>query len=487
MRPHSRTWAAVGGVSTAPLAALAFPQIAAAHAFGGGRTDLPIPAWLFAWAASVVLIISFFALSVLWKEPRFESEQWRPWGGGLSRYLLNRVTEVVAGLLGVSLLGFAIWTGLHGTEAPDRNFSLIFIFVTFWLGFPVVSVLLGDVFPPFSPWRAIGRAAGGGFQALTGQRSAHLPYPERLGRWPAAAGLVAFVWFELIYGAGGGVSVGLTPRSAGVAALIYTAYTLTMMVIFGVEEWNRRGETFSVYFNMFSQLSVFEVRERRLGRRRAFSGAAQWAAVPGSIALVVASIATTSFDGAQEGVLKSAINSTFDKLVNAGLGLVSALRLDQSFYLALCLVGVAGLFLIGVQGMRTVRRAPPAPKLRRGFAHTLIPIAFAYLIAHYFSFFVFQEQAQFTYLLSDPLGVGSNVFGTANSGIDYAVLSARAVWYVQVAALVIGHVCGLTLAHDRALAYWDDYKLASRSQVWMLGVMVGFTSFGLYLLSQANQ
>ncbi len=74
MGVRGRSWAAVGVFSSAPVAALAFPQTAAAHAFGGGRTDLPIPAWLFAWAASVVLIISFFALSVLWKEPRFEQE-----------------------------------------------------------------------------------------------------------------------------------------------------------------------------------------------------------------------------------------------------------------------------------------------------------------------------------------------------------------------------------------------------------------------------
>jgi hypothetical protein len=58
---------------------------------------------------------------------------------------------------------------------------------------------------------------------------------------------------------------------------------------------------------------------------------------------------------------------------------------------------------------------------------------------------------------------------------------------VQVAALVAGHVCGLTLAHDKAVAVWRDYKLAARSQYWMLAVMVCFTCFGLYLLSQSNQ
>ncbi|HEY8640703.1 MAG TPA: fenitrothion hydrolase [Solirubrobacterales bacterium] len=485
MRIKQWRWAAIGAVLAAPIAALAFPQVAGAHALIA-REDLPIPAWLFAWAASVVLIVSFFALSVLWKQPRFESEDWRPWGGGLSRALLNPIAEVAAGLIGVFLLGVAIWSGLHGTEAPDRNFALTFLFVTCWLGFPLFSVLLGDVFPPFSPWRAIGRSAGGAFRALTGQRPAHLRYPERLGRWPAALGLVAFVWLELIYGAGG-LTAGLTPHVTAVAALVYSVYTLAMMAIFGAEVWSRRGETFAVYFNMFSQLSAFEVRDRRIGRRRLFSGATHWATVPGSVALVVASIGTTSFDGAQEGALRDPISSTFNRLVDAGLSLTASFRATQSFYLVVCLVGVAALYLIGVQGMRTVRNAPPAPRLRVGFAHTLIPIAFAYLVAHYFSLFVFQEQAQFTYLLSDPLGTGADIFGTAGSGIDYGAVSATAVWYVQVAALVIGHVCGLTLAHDRAIAYWKDYRQASRSQVWMLGVMVGFTCFGLYLLSQANR
>ncbi|HET8593115.1 MAG TPA: fenitrothion hydrolase, partial [Solirubrobacterales bacterium] len=124
--------------------------------------------------------------------------------------------------------------------------------------------------------------------------------------------------------------------------------------------------------------------------------------------------------------------------------------------------------------------------LGRSFAHTLIPIALAYLVAHYFSAFVYQEQAQFTYILSDPLGDGSDLFGTAGYGIDYGVISSNTVWYVQVASLVIGHVVALTLAHDRALAVHDNVRDASRSQYFMLAVMVGFTCFGLYLLSAAN-
>jgi hypothetical protein len=150
---------------------------------------------------------------------------------------------------------------------------------------------------------------------------------------------------------------------------------------------------------------------------------------------------------------------------------------------------VAGIFWAGIAGMHTVRdrsREHSTRELAGQFAHSFIPIAMAYLIAHYFSFFVFLEQAQFTYLLSDPLGDGSNLFGTATSGIDYKVLTSNFVWYVQVGALVIGHVLALVLGHDRALSIYGDARSAARSQYWMLAMMVGFTTLGLFLLSQSN-
>jgi hypothetical protein len=451
------------------------------------RKDLPIPAWLFAWGASIVLIISFFALSAAWRKPRFEEERWRPLNEGFSKALLSIPMQVLCGAIGVFFLGFSIYAGLKGTEAPDRNFALTFLYVTAWLGFPLFSVIFGDVFRPFNPWRAVARVIGGAFTLIAGQPPAHLKYPQRLGRWPAAITLLAVVWLEVVYGASGGVAVGLSPHSAGVAALIYTLYTLMMMTLFGVETWCQQGEVFSVYFGMFSQLGAFGVQDGRLGRRLPLSASTHWATVPGSAAVVIASIASTSFDGAQEGAFKNAIIQTFEWLAETGLNLTASLRLADTIFMLLTFAGVGLVYLIGVRGMATVRGAPPRDKLRAGFAHTLIPIAFAYLVAHYFSLFVFQEQAQFTYLLSDPLGTATtDLFGTASEGINFKILSANAIWYVQVGALVIGHVVGLTLAHDRATAYWGDYKQAARSQYWMLAVMVAFTCFGLYLLSVGN-
>jgi hypothetical protein len=450
------------------------------------KGDLPIPAWLFAWGAAIVLVVSFFALSAAWRQPKFEEPNWRSVLPRLSRVLLSSPMQFIGGALGVFLLWLVIHSGLNGTEAPDRNFSLIFVFVTVWLGFPVVSVLLGDVFRAFSPWRAIGRTAGHLSRAVLRRPVPHLTYPERLGRWPASLGLVAFVWLEIIYGSTG-VSVTLSPEVVAQATITYSIFTMVMMGIFGVEKWNSRGEFFSVYFNMFSQLSVFEVRNRTIGRRAPFSGATSWAAVPGSLALVVSAIGVTTFDGAQEGALRGSIEWLQERLGDIGLGTTGAVRGGDTIFLLLCIGLVALIYLAGVRGMLRVPGAPAFAILRERFAHTLIPIALAYLVAHYFSLFVFQEQAQFTYLLSDPLGSGSNLFGTANSGIDYNVVSTNAVWYVQLVALVTGHVLGLVLAHDRAVFVWKDYRTAARSQYWMLAVMISFTCLGLYLLSVANQ
>ncbi|HEV3129480.1 MAG TPA: hypothetical protein VGY32_10885, partial [Solirubrobacteraceae bacterium] len=142
--------------------------------------------------------------------------------------------------------------------------------------------------------------------------------------------------------------------------------------------------------------------------------------------------------------------------------------------------------------------------LSRRFAHTLVPIALAYLLAHYFTFLVYQGQS-LAYLISDPLGTGANLFGTAHATIDYGVISASHAWYIEVAALLAGHVAALMLAHDRALtSYGDEWDAgtarvgpggvlvlerrisdAIRSQYWMLGVMVAFTCLGLWLLSEA--
>jgi hypothetical protein len=449
-----------------------------------GRQDLPIPEWLFAWAASLVLVVSFFLLSFAWREPRFERDRWKAIAAGISRALVNPVTEILAGAIGLFLLGLVVWAGLTGGSQSDLNFASVFVLVTFWVAVPVLSAVLGDFFGAFNPWRAAARLMGGVFRAVARQPApAPISYPERLGRWPAVAGVVAFGWFELVYGQPGFQAVGLTPRSVAIAALVYSAFTFAAMALFGARTWLARGEAFSQYFGMFSRLSPLEVRAGRLGRRPWLTGAVRWASMPGSVALVLVAIGITAFDGASEGLLNTPIAELREWLVDGGLGELAANRLSNTVFMALSLGVVAGIYWAGVNGMASVRAADgshiDARRLGRLFAHTFIPIALAYLVAHYFTVVVGLEPRQLA-LLFDPLGEGS----AKDVGVTY--VGATATWYVQVGALVVGHVLALVMGHDRALEVYGDPKTAARSQYWMLALMVGFTSLGLFLLSQSN-
>jgi hypothetical protein len=476
-----------GAILAAALSlALLAPQPAAAHGLVG-RSDLPLPEWLLYWGAALLLIGSFAALVLAWREPKLEGDRWRPLPAGLSRALINPLTRTLAGLLGVLLLLVVVVSGLQGTEAPDRNFSVTFVFVTFWLGMVGLSVLFGDVFRAFNPWLAIGRAASHGFALVAGQRApVPFSYPQWLGRWPAAVGLLGFLWLELVWGQSGFTASGVAPQDVAIATIAYSTFTFIAMALFGVEEWSRRGETFSVYFGMFASLAPLEARGGHLGRRLFFSGSTRWADQPGSLALVLVAIGGTTFDGASEGVLHGAITSTFESLDDAGLSPLAALRISNTLYMGLALVVVTGIFWAGIHGMRIVGTRIRAAELGRLFAHAFIPIALAYLVAHYFSLVVFQEQAQFTYLLSDPLGDGSNLFGTLGGGIDYGLIGATAIQWVQFGAIIVGHAIALALGHDRALAVFGSAREASWSQAWMLVVMVAFSTLGLYLLTQAN-
>ena len=174
------------------------------------------------------------------------------------------------------------------------------------------------------------------------------------------------------------------------------------------------------------------------------------------------------------------------ELRSARSGSRSALSLELAFVVGLvgAVAIVGAIWALGMAGMRLPPTVPDRRALARAFAHTLIPIAAGYLVAHYFSLLAYNGQDLWR-LANDPLGNGSDLFGGAEAGIDYGVVSATGIWYVQVGALVVGHVAALVLAHDRALELYGSARAATRSQVVMLVLMVAFTCLGLWLLSAA--
>jgi hypothetical protein len=439
------------------------PSTAAAHGIVGERTDLPIPAWLFGYAAAFVLAVSFALLAALWREPRFQEVRERP------LFRIPRAVDAVLGVIGIAAFAVVVYAGIAGNEVPRANLAPTAIYVIFWVGVPIASLLFGDLFRSLNPWLAVARLARPLFR---GRRE----YPEWLGYWPTALGIAAFGWLELAY-------EGETPQALAILALIYAVFQLAGMALFGIEAWSRRADAFGVYFSMFARLSPFARRDDgTLCLRPFLSGAPHWPVLPGAVALLAVAIGVTTFDGLSAGPVWAELGPDLRDLFGGG---TTGVELAATLGLLVCIGAVAGFYRLGVEGMRTVGRGHDARELARAFVHSLIPIALAYLVAHYFSLLVYEGQ-RMGYLVSDPLGDGSDIFGTAGNGIDY-FLSSNAIWYIQAAALVAGHVAGLALAHDRALAIYEKTREATRSQYWMLVVMVGFTSLGLWLLSSIGE
>lgn len=471
---------------TVALAAACLADTAAAHGLQIiGRKDVPLPDWLFVWGAAAVLILSFLLLSNSWREPRFAGARWRPLPDMISKIVLSRAAQSAASVLGVALLGLVVWSGLAGVQLANENFAPTFVFVTFWLGLVPFSLLFGDIFRALSPWAAMGRGFEAGFRLILGRdRPPPLSYPEWLGRWPAAIGLLGFLWFELVFGF---AREGISPHDIAIAASVYTLITFLGVVAFGADKWIDRGESFGAFYGMIATLAPLSVRGGALGVRPPLVGISNWPPLPGSVALICVSIGGTIYDGALESILNGPIRWLSDRMLDIGIDYATTLRLSGTLLLIGCVLLVAGVFWVGVWGMRTVPEAPDLKRLGSLFAPALLPIAIGYFVAHYFSLFFFVEQAQFGSLLSDPLGRGWDLFGTAANEIDYGSLSASAIWYVQVGALVAGHIAGLVLAHDRALEVFPESRSAIKSQYWMLFVMVAFTVLGMYLLSESNQ
>jgi hypothetical protein len=441
-----------------------------------GKQDLPIPKWLFAWAAAVVLVVSFVALATLWRTPRFAALQER------TVLRLPAVLDPLCGVIGILIFAGLVYAGFAGTQEMTGNIVPTAVFVVFWVGLPMASFVFGDVFRPFNPWRAVGRGIGGLMARVGGGAPEPIAYPDWLGRWPAAAGIFGFAVLELV--------VTLTTRDdpsvLATLALIYAAVQLLGMSLFGVRAWCDRGDAFGVYFGLFATLSPLRWTRRALLRRPPLSGTATITPGPGLVGLICVMIGSTSFDGFTASSLWT---DTFasplqSRLVDAGMSIEPATELVFLGGLLFMIAIVSSLYVLGCAGMRSaVPKAEGSTwAFAARFAPTLVPIALAYVVAHYFSLLSYGGQGMLS-LLSDPLGDGHDYIGLADHAINYTWISANGVWYVQVVALLAGHAAGLALAHDRALLQFPNPRVAARSQYWMLAVMVGFTSLALWLLS----
>jgi hypothetical protein len=234
----------------------------------------------------------------------------------------------------------------------------------------------------------------------------------------------------------------------------------------------RQAEGFGVLFSLIGAIGLFARDERGLRVRPPVSGLALLHFHPATLAVVLAVLGGTTFDGlsgTEQWRDVIGARSGWDETIVNTIGLAAVIA------------AVAGAYLVFATLAGRITESPGDAALT--FGPSLVPILLGYTVAHYFSLFVLDGQAVVAQL-SDPLGHGADWFGTADWQVDFRLVSTTIIAWIQVIAIVGGHIAGVVVAHDRAL---DDEQpdVAIRSQYPLLAVMVLYTVIGLWLLWNA--
>ena len=451
----------------AGAAAAAFSADSLAHAGERGFVLL-LPTGLYIAGGAAAVALSFAVMAFM---PSRMFISLAAWNRTIAH--LPGASAILPSALVLALGALLVVAGLAGSRDPLDNPLPLAVWALWWVGLTFVIALAGNLWAVLNPWRALYRLATA-FVRVTPR-----PYPDALGYWPAVLLMFAFAWFELVYPAP------QDPGNLAIAAIVYSAVTLAGMLAYGEDAWLERADAFSVFFRMVSWLSPLQPapsRELRLGVPcRALIAIGR--APASGVAFVLMALASVSFDG---------LSRTFWWIALAGEN-----PLEYPGRSSLVVFNTLGLLAtalaLGTAYMAAVRFGSALADDGRGagpvygdYIVAIVPIAFGYHFAHYLPAFLVDVQHAVR-ALADPFSLGWNLLGLRDLQVKTSFLTHHAsvhlLWNVQVAGIVIAHVFAVFVAHLLALRRHARPGAAMLSQVPMTALMIGYTVFGLWLLS----
>jgi hypothetical protein len=428
--PPSPLRAVLVGLSVplmALLALVATAAPAAAHDVDAG--SLPAPAWLLGYLGAFAVLASAAVLRGSWTTARLAltgADDVTP-SDAPRGATFEEPSVSVGSLVALLLLAGALFAALAGPDSPASNIAPVAVLVVWWVVLPLVCLVAGDVLRvanPFVPLVAVVQRARPARSTTT---AALAP------AWTAGALLWGFRWFFVAYHRPG------SPRAVVVLVVAYTAAAVAGGVVWG-RAWLRTGEGFGAVSAAVGAL----VRGRRPPRLAVL------------LPLAVAWLGTTAFD---------AVSTTqfWGDVLGTSSGWI------RTFVNTVGLAWITGLVAAAaLAAVRLGQRAEGADRPTEGpedqgeerspgrglvglVGLAMVPVAVGWFVAHDLTLLLFEGQ-NFLVLLSDPLGEGWDLFGTIDHAIDVDLVQAGWVRWVQLGALLGGHVAAVLLAHDGALA-----------------------------------
>src|SRR5215203_900514 len=493
------------------LLLVVLPSQAFAHGLGQSQ-NLPLPFWLYLFAAATVVLLSFVQISLLVNEAHalpFYSRRNLLEIGAVRAVLTSRPLLIGLRLLSVVLFLLVIISGIFGVQAPSANFAPTFVWIIWWVGLSFFTAFVGNIWPLINPWQVLFEWAEGLARVVGLKRGLHLgeKYPESWGIWPALVLYAGFIWIENDFAGSA------TPLYLAVLALNYSVLTWGSMLVYGKETWLQKGEAFSVYFGILGRFAPTEVRvsARKLCHECSSKACQEQeedgAYGAGGCVNCYECFATAPPEERELNLRPPAVGLSFaervtpERLVfvvfllasvtyDSLLGTPPWVRLEyltslpQTLGIVLVPLLFLGVYLGFVKLSQLLSEGYVSfGQLAAAYVYSLVPIAIAYLLAHYYTLLLVQGQAIIA-LLSDPFGWGWDLFGTADYGINAALIGADTVWYSQVLLIVAGHVVAVYLAHVATLRVVRSPRLQTRMQYPMLALMICYTVFSLWILSQ---
>jgi hypothetical protein len=446
---------------------LAGTGVAAAHA-GEGAVILLLPTELYIIGGAAAVLVSFCVLALFHRTA--DNARSPAIGHAVPRSALRGIS-----LLSLALLVILTIAGFAGKPDPLVNPLPLAVWTLWWMGFTLLVVIAGNLWTIVNPWIGLYDLLSWGTP---------FRYPEHWGYLPAAVLFLCFAWFELIY------VVPQDPETLARIVAIYWLINLVALLIFG-PRWLSRGEAFSVFFALAGSSSPWRWQTETDGKKPSITFGFGWSGQSRNedfadltgVLFILVTLASVSFDG---------LSRTFTWMGWLGVNPLefpgrSAVLWRNSAGLISSILALGALYALAIElGPRRTRLIASRRSALGRFVLTLVPISIAYHLAHYLPSLIVGFPSAIL-ALADPFGFGWSLIpqgvvhesSSMGLGHDMVVL----IYRVQTAIIVIGHIVATLTAHLVAHTETDDRRKAVISEIPLAFLMVGYTLFGLWLLS----